>query len=93
VSLVAYLAEDGLVTHQWEERPLVCEDHMPQGNTRTRKQEWVGLGSGLGGGIGEFQDNIWNVNEEKSNKKKKKEKEKKIFYCLWSVLASALSRP
>jgi hypothetical protein len=23
VSLVAYVAEDGLVDHQWEERPLV----------------------------------------------------------------------
>jgi hypothetical protein len=23
VSLVAYVAEDGLVSHQWEERPLV----------------------------------------------------------------------
>jgi hypothetical protein len=27
VSLVAYVAEDGLVGHQWEERP--CEDYMP----------------------------------------------------------------
>ena len=27
--LAAYVAEDGLVGHQWEERPLVLEDHMP----------------------------------------------------------------
>jgi hypothetical protein len=25
VSLVAYVAEDGLVGHQWEERPLVLQ--------------------------------------------------------------------
>jgi hypothetical protein len=31
MSLVAYVAEDGLVSHQWEERLLgYCEDHMPQ---------------------------------------------------------------
>ena len=26
----AYVAEDGLVSHQWEERPWPCEDSMPQ---------------------------------------------------------------
>jgi hypothetical protein len=26
----AYVAEDGLVEHQWEERALVLEDSMPQ---------------------------------------------------------------
>jgi hypothetical protein len=30
VSLAAYVAEDGLVVHQWEVRPLSCEDTMPQ---------------------------------------------------------------
>jgi hypothetical protein len=25
----AYVAEDGLVDHQWKERPLVCEGSMP----------------------------------------------------------------
>jgi hypothetical protein len=25
VSLAAYVAEDGLVSHEWEERPLVLE--------------------------------------------------------------------
>ena len=28
--LATYLAEDGLVGHQWEERPLSCEGSMPQ---------------------------------------------------------------
>ena len=26
----AYVAEEGLVGHHWEERPLVCEGSMPQ---------------------------------------------------------------
>ena len=29
-----------------------------QGNARARKQEWVGLGAGLGEGIGDFRDSI-----------------------------------
>jgi hypothetical protein len=54
VSLVAYVAEDGLVCHQWEERPLVLRRlYTPvQGNARARKQEWVGWGAGQGEGIG-----------------------------------------
>jgi hypothetical protein len=41
VSLAAYVAEDGLVGHHWEERPLVLKRlYAPvQGNARTRKQE------------------------------------------------------
>jgi hypothetical protein len=48
VSLAAYVTEDGLVGHQWEERPLVLQRlYAPiQGNTRARKQEWVGWGVG-----------------------------------------------
>jgi hypothetical protein len=34
--LAAYVAEDGLVDHQWEERPLVL------GNAWAKKMEWVG---------------------------------------------------
>jgi hypothetical protein len=30
VSLVVYVAEDGLYVHQWEERPWSCEEHMLQ---------------------------------------------------------------
>jgi hypothetical protein len=52
VSLVAYVAEDGLVGHQWEERPLILKRlYAPvQGNARARKQEWVGWGAGQGEG-------------------------------------------
>jgi hypothetical protein len=60
VSLVAYVAEDGLFGHQWEERPLVLGRlYAPvQGNARARKQEWVGWGAGLGVVIGGFGDSI-----------------------------------
>jgi hypothetical protein len=51
VSLVANVAEDGLVSHQWEETPLVLQrSYAPiQGNARARKQEWVGWEQGGGG--------------------------------------------
>jgi hypothetical protein len=69
VSLVAYVAEDGLVGHQWEERSLVLRrSYAPvQGKARVRKLKWVGCGAGRGAGgegIGDFWDSIWNVNEE-----------------------------
>ena len=50
MSLVAYVAEDGLVGYQWEERPLVLQRlYAPvQGNARARKWEWVGWGAGGG---------------------------------------------
>jgi hypothetical protein len=43
MALAAYVAEDGLVGHQWEERPLVLgRFHAPvQGNARAGKWEWV----------------------------------------------------
>ena len=45
---VAYVAEDGLVSHQWEERPLVLRRSyaLVQRNARARK--WVGWGAGWG---------------------------------------------
>jgi hypothetical protein len=60
VSLAAYVAEDGLVGHYWEERPLVLQrSNVPvQGNARARKWEWVGKGAGWGEGIGDFRDSI-----------------------------------
>jgi hypothetical protein len=60
MSLVAYGAEDGLVGHQWEERPLVLQrSYAPvQGNAKARKWEWVGWGAGEGEGTVDFQDSI-----------------------------------
>jgi hypothetical protein len=60
LSLATYVAEDGLVGHHWDERPLVLQRlYFPvHGNAMTRKQECVGWGSGQGEGIGDFQDSI-----------------------------------
>ena len=56
MSLVAYVAEDGLVGHHWEERPLVLQRLCApvQGNARARKPERVGWGAGSGRVWGTF---------------------------------------
>jgi hypothetical protein len=50
MSLAAYVAEDGLVGHYWEERPLgLANLYAPvQGNARAKKGEWVGGKQGRG---------------------------------------------
>ena len=60
MSLDAYVAEDGLVSHHWKERLLVLQRlYAPvQGNARARKQDWVGSGAEHGEGIGDVQDSI-----------------------------------
>jgi hypothetical protein len=60
VSLAAYVAEDGLVGHHWEERPLVLRTlyALVKGNARARKWEWVGRGAEQGEDIGDFWDSI-----------------------------------
>jgi hypothetical protein len=60
MSLDAYVAEDGLVSHHWEERPLVLQTlYTPvQGNARAKTWEWMGRGAGSGEGIGGFWDSI-----------------------------------
>jgi hypothetical protein len=54
VSLAAFVTEDGLVGHHWEERPLGLENIIApvQGKTRAKKWECVGRGSELGEVIG-----------------------------------------
>ena len=58
MSLAAYVAEDGLVSHHWEERPLGIANFIApiQGNARAKKQEWVGRGAGRREGIGNFRN-------------------------------------
>jgi hypothetical protein len=51
MSLAAYVAEDDLVDHHWEEMvpsPLVLQTlYAPvQGNARVKKSEWVYRGAG-----------------------------------------------
>jgi hypothetical protein len=60
MSLVAYVGEDGLVGHQWEDRPLVLRRSYAtvEGNARARKPEWVGWEAGWREGIGNFPDSI-----------------------------------
>jgi hypothetical protein len=56
----AYVSKDGLVGHQWKERPIghakcICL------STGERQGQKVGVG---GEGMGDFWDSIGNVNEE-----------------------------
>ena len=49
MSLAAYVAEDGLVGHHWEEKPLGLANFIAsvQGNARARSRSgWVGEQSG-----------------------------------------------
>jgi hypothetical protein len=51
VSLAAYISEDGIVGHQWKERPIsranfIC---LSTGECRAKKWEWEG--GGVGGGV------------------------------------------
>jgi hypothetical protein len=47
ISLAAYVAEDGLVGHHWEESQQTLYVRN-QGNARAKKLEWVGRGAGRG---------------------------------------------
>jgi hypothetical protein len=60
MSLAVYAAEDGLVSHHWEGRPLGLANFIcnVQGSARAKKWEWVGRGAGRGEGIGNFRDSI-----------------------------------
>jgi hypothetical protein len=57
ISLVAYVAEDGLIGCQWEERPLVLQKLCApvKGNAKARKLKWVGWRAGQGECIGDFR--------------------------------------
>jgi hypothetical protein len=59
VSLAAYVSEDGLVGHQWKERPIgranfIC---LSTGERQGQEVGWVGER------VGDFWDSIGNVNE------------------------------
>jgi hypothetical protein len=65
VSLAAYVSEDGLVGHQWKERPIghanfIC---LSTGERQGQEVGVGGLGSGTDG-MGDFWDSIGNANEE-----------------------------
>jgi hypothetical protein len=64
-SLATYVSEDGLVGHQWKERPIgranfIC---LSTGECQVQEVGVGGWGSQWGSGWGEFWDSIGNVNE------------------------------
>jgi hypothetical protein len=70
MSLAAYVAEDGLVSHQWKERPIGLANFICLSTGERQGQEMGvgGWGSGwvgelVGEHVGDFWDNIGNVNE------------------------------
>jgi hypothetical protein len=65
VFLAAYVAEDGLVGHHWEERPIGLANFICLSTGERQGQEVLVGGRGSGGdGVGDFWDCIGNVNEE-----------------------------
>ena len=60
MSLVAYVVEDGIVGHQWEESPLVLRRSYVsvKSNARARKHVWAGWGAGEREVLGSFVDSI-----------------------------------
>jgi hypothetical protein len=65
VSLAAYVSEDGLVSHHWEERPLGLANFICLSMGERQGQEVGVSGEGRGEeGLGDFWDSIGNVYEE-----------------------------
>jgi hypothetical protein len=67
----AYVSEDGLVSHQWKERPIGLTNFICLSTGERQGQEVGVWGGGVGGeGMGDFWDSIGNVNEENTYFKK-----------------------
>jgi hypothetical protein len=72
VSLAAYVSEDGLVGHQWKERPIGFANYMPQYRGMPGQRSGSGwLGEWGREGMGDLK--------KISNKKKKNEKKRKYL--------------
>jgi hypothetical protein len=62
--LAPNVSEDGLVGHQWKERPIVAQILYAsvQGNARAKR--WSGwMGEWVWEGVGDFWDDTGNVKE------------------------------
>jgi hypothetical protein len=58
MTLASYVAEDGLVGHHWQERPLGLANFICLSTQEHQGQE-VGVGGkGTGEGMGDFWDSI-----------------------------------
>ena len=65
LSLAAHVSEDGLVGHQWKERPIGLGNFICLSIGEHQGQEMEVGGQGIGGeGMRDFWDSIVNVNEE-----------------------------
>jgi hypothetical protein len=64
VSLAAYVSEDGLVGHQWKERPIGLANFICLSTGERQGQEVGEGGKWWGEDLGDFWDSIGNVNEE-----------------------------
>jgi hypothetical protein len=60
LTLAANVSKDGLVGHHWKERPIGLANFLCPSTGEHHGQK-VGVG---GEGMGDFWDNIGNVNEE-----------------------------
>jgi hypothetical protein len=64
VSLAAYIAEDGLVGHHWEERPPGLANFIcPSTGETLGSRSGSGWAGEQGGGIGDFWDSNFYVND------------------------------
>ena len=63
MSLAAYVSEDGLVGHQWKERPIGRANFICLSTGECQGQEMGVRGEGREDGMGDFWDSIGNVNE------------------------------
>ena len=60
VSLAAYVSEDDLVGHHWEERSIGLANFICLSTGDARAKRWECMG---GERVGDFWDSIGNVNE------------------------------
>jgi hypothetical protein len=51
VSLAAYVSEDGLVGHQWKERPIELANFIASVQEKARAKKWEWVGGGACGGL------------------------------------------
>jgi hypothetical protein len=70
VSLAAYVSEDGLVGHQWKERPIGYANFICLSTGECQGQEVEVGGEWVGEGVGDSWDSTGNINEINAQLKK-----------------------
>ena len=83
MSLAAYESENGLVSHQWKERPISRANIICLRTGEPQGQEGSGLvAEWVGECVADFWDSIGNVNEISTQLKKNRKKSKKRKYLI-----------